>query len=112
MDTLASRGAGPELHYTVELRWRTEPRAWWKTRHLGSPIQIAAALDELVVRVHLDPAVAQACRSGAVQVCYRAVGWQNHEIVEQRTETIGLTDLPTVLHSHAADLREMATMNG
>ncbi|WP_109529314.1 hypothetical protein [Nocardia aurea] len=112
MDTLASRGAGPELHYTVELRWCTEPQAWWKTRHLGSPIQIAAALDELVVRIHLDPAVVRACRSGAAQVCYRAVGWQNHEIVEKPTETIGLTDLSDVLHSHASALREIATMNG
>ncbi len=106
MDTSASGGASPELDYTVELRWSAETQAWWKTRHRGSPHQIAAALDELVIRIRLDPAVARASQSGTAQVRYRAVGWLNRKVVEQTIETVAIVQLPGVLRNHATALRQ------
>lgn len=59
----------------------------------------------MAVCIRLDPAVVQALGSGAARVRYTAVVGRNREVVEESIETIGIAQLPAVLHDHATALR-------
>lgn len=94
-----------QLSCTVELSWPPSRACWWRTRHCGTGFQVAAALDELALRVKIDPLVRLMMRFNTARIHYSLQVWSPEAMIQHRDETIDLADFTTVLQGHAHDIR-------
>ncbi|WP_232839665.1 MULTISPECIES: phosphate signaling complex PhoU family protein [Nocardia] len=94
-----------QLSCTVELSWPPSRACWWRARHRGTGFQVAAALDELALRVKIDPLVRLMMRFDTARIHYSLHVWTPEAMIQHRSETIDLADFTTVLAGHAHDIR-------
>ncbi len=100
-----NRGVSRQLSCTVDLSWPPSRASWWRTRHRGTGVQVAAALDELAVRVGIDPLVRVMSRFNGARIRYSLHVWTPNAMIQHRTEIIDLVDITTILRAHAEDVR-------
>ncbi|PEH75011.1 Uncharacterised protein [Nocardia farcinica] len=95
------------LDCLVEITWPAGARPWWAARHTGSRAQVAAALDELALRVAIDH------WARALSVLDRPlVGYSltvcepdGHFLIDYAA-AVAVHSVPAVIHAHATALRE------
>ncbi|MBH0780226.1 hypothetical protein [Nocardia bovistercoris] len=88
----------------VELTWPAGCHLWWRARHSGSGSQIAAALDELALRVDIDPP-ADTAPPVRPRIGYSLAAWVHNSVIEHRADTVDLAELPAALRAHATSIR-------
>ncbi|WP_156370903.1 hypothetical protein [Nocardia arizonensis] len=89
----------------VELIWPAGCHLWWRARHCGSGPQVAAALDELALRVDIDPLTHTLLLRDRVRIGYSLAVWVQDDVIEHRADTVDLARLPEVLRAHATAVR-------
>ncbi len=103
------RKAASQLSCTVDLSWPPSRACWWRTRHRGTGFQVAAALDELALRVRIDPLVRIMSRFDSARIHYSLQVWTSQAMIQHRSETVDLTDFTAVMRTHAHDIRTYQT---
>ncbi len=94
-----------QLDCLVELTWPASRHLWWRARHSGTGAQIAAALDELAVRVGIDPLARTLLLLERAGIGYSLAVWAQACVIEHRADTVDLADLPAALRAHADSIR-------
>lgn len=102
-------GIGParQLSCRVELAWPGNHGLWWNPHLQGTNTQIAAALDELAIRVTIDPLAQVILRVDPVARirCNLEIS-ADARILTHHHPSVDLVDLPALLRSHAISLRD------
>ena len=89
----------------VELTWPASRHLWWRARHSGSSEQVAAALDELALRIHIDPLTHTLLLLEHARIDYSLAAWIHDDVIEHRADTVDLAELPAILRAHAVVIR-------
>lgn len=80
---------------------------WWRVGHSGTQVQVAAALDELAVRIDIDhwTRVLSALDCPLVGYDLTLRRADTDFVVDHAAGTVPIDTVPTVLHIHATGLR-------
>ncbi|MGN2638040.1 hypothetical protein ACWEKT_07850 [Nocardia takedensis] len=99
-------GPAGQLSCRVELAWPGTHGLWWNPRLHGTQAQIAAALDELALRVRIDPSARMMLRvDPAARIRYHLEVSADARILTYHHPDLDLTELPGKLRDHATALR-------
>jgi len=97
------------LDCLVEITWPAGSRPWWAARHTGTGAQVAAALDELAVRVRIDHWARALSVLDEPLVGYSlTVCDPDGDFLIDYAAAVSLHAVPTVIHAHANRIREHA----
>ncbi|HLS76702.1 MAG TPA: hypothetical protein VK083_07945 [Nocardia sp.] len=100
---------GRELDCLVEITWPAGSRPWWAARHTGTGAQIAAALDELAVRVRIDHWARALSVLDEPLVGYSlTVCDPEGDFLIDYAAAVPLRAVPTVIRAHAGRIRDHA----
>ncbi|WP_157171831.1 hypothetical protein [Nocardia higoensis] len=98
-----------ELDCLVEITWPAGSRPWWAARHTGTGAQVAAALDELAVRVRIDHWARALSVLDEPLVGYSlTVCDPEGDFLIDYAAAVALHSVPAVIRAHASRIREHA----
>ncbi|MBH0775490.1 hypothetical protein [Nocardia bovistercoris] len=101
-------GIGParQLSCRVELAWPGNHGLWWNPHLQGTHDQIAGALDELAVRVRIDPLTRVILRvDPAARIRCNLELSAAARILTHHHPAVDLAELPALLREHARAIR-------
>ncbi|MGW4369024.1 hypothetical protein ACWEKT_25590 [Nocardia takedensis] len=94
------------LEARVSVWWLPGHALWWNTELLGTTAQLAAALEELAVRVTVDSLARQVLSTDSFSVIGYGLAFSRRTAtLRHHGDTILLRVLPERLRSHAAEIR-------
>ncbi|MFD0359872.1 hypothetical protein ACFQZZ_00175 [Nocardia sp. GCM10030253] len=95
-----------QLDCLVEITWPAGRSPWWSVSHTGHPSQIAAALDELALRIGIDhwTRVLSALDRPIVG-CSLTVQWSDTDHVAHAADVVTIGAIPALLRAHATAIR-------
>ncbi|WP_157228860.1 hypothetical protein [Nocardia brevicatena] len=95
------------LDCQVQITWPAGRHPWWSVCHTGTRAQVAAALDELAVRIDIDHwthvlSVLDHPLVGYDLTLRRA---DTAFVIDHAADTVPIDTMPAVLHTHATVIR-------
>lgn len=91
----------------MQITWPAGRHPWWSVCHTGTRAQVAAALDELAVRIDIDHwthvlSVLDHPLVGYDLTLRRA---DTAFVIDHAADTVPIGSMPAVLHTHATVIR-------
>ncbi|WP_157224149.1 hypothetical protein [Nocardia paucivorans] len=95
------------LDCLVQITWPAGRNPWWSVRHIGTRIQVAAALDELALRIDIDhwTHLLSALDHPLVGYDLTLRRTDTAFVIDHAADTVPIDTMSAILHTHATVIR-------